>query len=43
MIEQVFVVDLIVNVEAVPQVATDHHTAETKVLGILDVVDVHAT
>ena len=42
MVQQLLVVDLVVDVEAVPQIAADHHTAETEVPRILDVVDVHA-
>ena len=42
MIEQLFVVDFVVDVEAIPQVTADHHTTEAEILGILDVVDVHA-
>ena len=39
---KLFVVELVVNIEAVPQVAADDYAAKPQVLGNLNVVEVHA-
>ena len=41
-VEQFLIVNLVVNVEAIPQITADDHTAETQILGLLHVVEVHA-
>ena len=41
--DEVLEIGLVVDVEPVPQVAADHHAAETQLPGHADVVDAHAT
>ena len=43
MVQQRLIVNLIVNVETVPQITADHYTAEPQCLHILHVVEVHAS
>ena len=43
MVQQRLVVNLVVDVEAVPQIPADHYASEAQFLHLLHVVDVHAT
>ena len=43
MVQQRLIVNLVVDVEAVPQIAADHHATEAQLLHLLHVVDVHTT
>jgi len=43
MVEQFFVVDLVVDVETVPEVAANHYATESQCLHLTYVVDVHTT